>query len=644
MGGIAILRKRETKFFYLSVFIGILLTGQGCQEKPVRPPNILFIILDAARADHFSCHGYNKNTTPYIDAVSRKGIVFLNNFSPATGTASSVPKIFSSRYFSISLLEDIPFLLQKGWEANVLFTHNIFFTLDKQQIFLPEILSQKGYRTGIFSSQVFFRRSDFFMKHFDVNVNFLFSEDDKDNFEKKSLRKVISWLKKNKGKPFFAYCHLIPPHSPYLAKEEEKEFLKGIDSYFVEKVREKSDNEQGDISNWSEEEIEVLRGLYDGNLKRADKLVGLLYEELIKLGLVDQTIVIITADHGENLGEHNYFGHGGLPWDTGVKVPLIVSYPSVLPSGVKVKGLTESIDIMPTILDICRLNLPKGKSVDGVSLLDFINNPQKGKEAVFFGEGAIRTEEYKCIFASSGSELYNLRGDPGEVNNIADNNFLVVKTLRDIYEKKMGKYQRRFVETKRDGPPDFSFAFFTGYDYFVVEPENIFLKNAQTFSPAESSFLEKISLDKPWICMPHGLLCYYNKQSLLPSIKLSTSLPKGTYRVNLLLESDRDIRSSFSDKLEFRFRFVDNMPFSLPERIERKVYRGEEECYYFSIDLGEVTTSKEEFSLEIEFSPKETGWYLMRLMEFIPKGCQKKIEDDQERQRVIEDLKSLGYL
>ena len=139
------------------------------------------------------------------------------------------------------------------------------------------------------------------------------------------------------------------PHEPYIDGVEDKEFLSGADEKTIEIVKEKMEGRHEQSSDiFNKEEIKCLTGLYDSNLKYADGLVWALYEKLQALGVLNKTLIVITADHGENLGDHNLIGHGSDSWNSVVHTPLIIVYPSLIPKETKVKGLTESVDIMPT--------------------------------------------------------------------------------------------------------------------------------------------------------------------------------------------------------------------------------------------------------------------------------------------------------
>lgn len=620
----------------------LLLVQQEAQIKTGKPrtassPNILFIILDAARADHFSYYGYKKDTTPCMDSIARKGAVFLNHFSNATNTPPAIPRIFFSRYFSI------PVFHAGGWPWKIrqVEPEHIFKKFDDEQVLLTDILSRHGYRTALFHNHAQFTKDTYLVQKFDES--FYFERSYERPADEDTISAVVSWLKKNKKQKFFIYCHIMSPHRPYPPKEEDAEFLEGENPSVIKNIREALAGNIVDAAtnSWNQEELRILRGLYDGNLKYTDKWIGILYDGLKRLNLVNKTLIIITSDHGENLGEHGMLVHGGPPWDSVIHVPLIMVYPPLIPPGKKVNGLTESIDIMPTILDISKIDLPKGKTTDGISLLGAIQNPEAAKEAVFTNK-SIRTAEYKYI--PSKNLLYDLRKDPSEKRNIAQLKPLIRERLKDRFNKAMKPYKERYEESKRKEPPDFAF-YYPMWSY-KLSPGDVFQRYGR--EGPDSTVLEKTSPEKPWVLTlrdkQHHLFCLPAGSSP-PPITLSAPLPNSTYRIYVLLESPDKIPLS-PEKIGFKFRFDIQSPFVFPEHIESVTeYNGH---FYSYLDLGEVKVKNKKISLQILFLSPDKKSYKIRHIKFVPARCRKEDAADtpskEELHQRLEQLKSLGYL
>ena len=471
---------------YLTALIVFIIPAECSEEggEPSGPPNVVFILLDAARADHFSCYGYDKETTPLIDAIGRRGAVFLRNFVSATETYYSIPQIFTSRYFSEPIFQ----MDTWSWGIRRENPRTIFKKFDDQQILFPTLLSNAGYRTAFFHNHPWFMEKTDLARSFDES--FSFPTADRDPVDDQMVDAVLSWVNKHKEDKFFLYYHIMSPHQPYPPKEDDFKFIDKEELNKLNAVREKFKNRRGgDTRDWSKEELRYFRVMYDSNLKHTDHQIGRLYDELAELGLAKNTLFIITSDHGELLGQHGGLGHGGPSWESLIHVPLIMVYPRGISPGLRIGGLTESIDIMPTILDICNLRLPTGKSVDGESLKGLFDNPNGGKKAVY-SKDSIRTEEYKYLI--NKEYLFDLRKDPGETRNISSGKPVFLKgKLKDNYNKFMKKYRDRFRDAVRKSSPEFSFYYpilefkiapEDAYDTCWNEkPPRVFLKEGRFF-------------------------------------------------------------------------------------------------------------------------------------------------------------------
>ncbi|MBU1044607.1 MAG: sulfatase [Candidatus Omnitrophica bacterium] len=656
------MKKLIKVFLFLLIATAILvLFYLKINPKRLSKVNVLFIVLDAARADHFSCYGYEKNTTPNIDAIASKGAMFLNNFTQATYTQRSVPQIFFSRYYSKPVFVDHSGrYLKTNFQVEAPWT--IFNSYDDEQIILPEVLSLNGYRTVLFTEHPLLASpSDYFGRKFDeVYYNSCYESYSLDNtsLEKfddlKPVSGVISWLEKNKEKSFFIYCHIMLPHIPYRVKKEDSEFLKSDMSAAVELVREKANVKQyGSLENWSEEDIRILKELYDSNLQYADKWIGILYSEFKKLDLEKNTLVIITSDHGENLGDHDSgkhgLFHGGPPWDSVTHVPLIMSFPPLIPAGIRIKALTESVGIMPSIIDICKLKFPKNKSMDGTSLMKFIKYPFLQGKRYIFSRNFIRSNEYKCILKLDDYKyltedvLIDLKNDPKEKQDISNENYEVKEKLRKIFEQKMRPYQLRQDKQKRNTVIDYPFCYLMSS--FKISPKDSI---GILDEPKFSSFLDKKDqINKPCILNTYlfdQYFAYLPEKGRLPQLTLSAKVPNGTYQVSILI---RMFGNSYTkNQLGLKYRFDGNKPFTLPAQLNQAEEYDSVHPYYY-LELGKTQVDKEKFSVEIEFNPPDKKIYAIYHIKFTPNESQEKnvIQklDDAEQAKRLESLKALGY-
>jgi len=599
-------------------------------SKPdISQPNIILIVLDAARADHFSCYGYNKNTTPHMDAIAEKGAIFLNNFSNETFTLGSVSKMFCSRYYTVYVFQDDFW----RWKTRLVECKYIFRDFDNEQILLPKELSLNGYRTSLFHN-CYFTKKDPLGQTFDQNFWLKPNE--------KAIDTIISWIKNNKNCKFFIYCHIMCPHAPYILKDEDNEFLADEDPLRIKLVRESANIKNYDTFNKdNKENFRILRGLYDGNLKYIDNKIGLLYDKLEKLGLTDNTLVIITADHGENLGEHGSLFHSTLPWDSVTRVPLIMVYPPLIPPRTKVKALTELIDIPPTILDITGTKLPLGKTMDGISLLEALQNRGRGKYAVFTNN-SIRTQKYKYII--SKNLLYDLENDPHETKNISEEKTLIKNMLKEQFDSVMKPYKNRFINTREK--KIFHSPFFLKINCFTIFPKKTFEKYyelqrdktmlSDNTLTGKSWFLNKERFRTGLICIPEN--------GLPPAISLSIHMPNGNYHIFVLLESLNEA-SLLPEKFGFQSRFSTDQPYTFPEQI-KLMKRNNSNFYY--LNLGKSNVQNENFFSQILFRPYDKQRFVIRHVKFVPiQTATKRVFEgmsDEEFKEKTERLKSLGYL
>ena len=577
--------------------------------------------MDAARSDHFSCYGYDKLTTPYIDEIAKKGVVFHNHFSNSTCTETSIPQLFFSRYLAT------PTLFQADawrWGIRQYATDTIFKQGDAQQVFLSDLLSDKGYETVLFHNHQWFVKQSSIVKHFDAS----FYEERDTNVVSAS----IDWIRENRNTKFFAYCHIMSPHQPY-PYYRGKFLSKAITPNEISKTLKKIDMGATNKKDLIQRQLQIIHGLYDSKLNHTDRHIGRLYNELEKLGLAQNTLFIITSDHGENLGEHEKLFHGGPPWESVIKIPLISVCPRFIPAGKKVYCLTESVDVMPTIVDVLKLDFPPRKTMDGVGLFNLIDNPDLKKEAVFPAE-AIRTEEFKYFMG----HLYNVKDDPHETENIIEQQPRLAEELKKRLHKAMRPYEDRYEKTQRSSLPP-SEPFYYSVLEFEIEP-----KSEYVTSPIGSNPAKPWVLNIDWGGEEYGLFCI-PANGIPERISLSAPLPNGRYKMYALLKTWGKVPKT-AQEIGFRFRFDGESPFIYPPAI--RLVRKYRNNVFFYVEFSEVYVSTEEVSVQISFTPPNKNTYMIHHIKFEPLGRKKRkgveYDSDQEFRQKIEKLKSLGYM
>jgi len=393
--------------------------ADGLRQK-LAAANVLLVILDAGRAPSFGAYGYGRPTTPEIDRIAREGVVLERVFTPAVYTLGAMSSVWTSQY-------------PDRHHSEVSFSAR----LPKSRLTLAEVLSAQGIHTaGFVANPVAGRLFGFDrgFQDFDEVFRTLGTRGD-------AFRKVLPpWLAANRERRFFAYVHFREPHFPY-DPEPPFDTLFGPEGPISKAARRDmaffTDVNQGRRA-FSRAEQEHLVRLYDGNLAFADQEVGALRRAMEKDGLWERTVVIVAADHGEELFERGWIGHNVHLYEPSVHVPLIVRFPTAAGlAGTRVSALADLLDLAPTIADVMGARGKGGsdREFQGRSLLPVILGAP-GKAAVLSRtvwdrpRYALRDERYKYVYYTQTGEewLYDLQSDPGESRDVGP-----VEPLRAAY-------------------------------------------------------------------------------------------------------------------------------------------------------------------------------------------------------------------
>lgn len=394
--------------------------------------NVLLITIDALRPDHLSCYGYKRNTSPNIDELAHQGVMFTQAITAGSWTVESLPSLITGTY---------PFIHDIGeWRA----------PRNPSIHTLPELLQAKGIKSALFSNHGPLRDTIDIKDGFDS----IYTVEREVNDHQLTVE-VIKWLKENKDSAFFIYLHYEGLHVPYRPPEPYKS--KYLDDKFrVKKEIPISNNGsnpyrgEGKIPYIvAEDNISDIRyyiAQYDGAISYTDVQIGCLMDSLKRLGLLKHTLIILIADHGEMLGEHEiYFTHGPL-YENNVRVPLIIRFPRLFPRGKVIPQLVSLIDVAPTILEIMEINIPL--YIQGKSLLSLFKKDKFNLHPYVYiskeGESSIRSEDWKLIRRHDYYELYNYVKDPQEQYNLVNERKDKFKELKEVLEK----YERESISFK----------------------------------------------------------------------------------------------------------------------------------------------------------------------------------------------------
>jgi arylsulfatase A-like enzyme len=430
---------------------------------PSRPMNLLIFGVDSMRADHMSCYGYSRLTTPYMDRVAAQGIVFENCFSACIPTTPGYTTLFSGK--DVMSHEKVS-LDPRG-------------PIDPAIKLMPEMLREFGYASALVGfGEDFFRGFDRYLG-FDAGW---YAWEDRPARKAENLNAatlpVLEELAKS-GQPWLLFLRHMDPHAPYLPPPP-------YDGLFYSKDPTQPGLDMApirDFPNFADFHLSWMPpgiqdaahpiAMYDGELAYMDACIQRILVRLEELGQADDTLVLITSDHGETLYDHGcYFDHHGL-YEPTLHVPLIVRFPDGLGAGMRVPGCVLHQDLMPSLLDLLgKGRVAKREKMDGKSWVPLLTGERETNytefyitECTWMRKRGWRTSEWKLIDALEPDfhgkppvELYNLVDDPQENNNLAEKEPEVVRFLKDRMTRWVDK------RVKQTGKPDPILSFRLGLD------------------------------------------------------------------------------------------------------------------------------------------------------------------------------------
>ncbi len=380
-------------------------------------PDVLVLLIDALRRDHVSAYGHPRPTTPAIDALAADGVLFRDAVAASTFTKSSIASLFTGRF---------PYQHGVYWGSRRLDDGTVVADLlPRSEATLAEALGERGWLTRAWVQNSHLVERMGFAQGF---VDYRDSQGAIGRIHRGAFRFLRG---PGRRYPYFAYLHYIDLHDPYRPEPPyDRMFGDGGDPYegidldrwsaYLEAVR------RGEVMV-EPERIERLRAAYDGELRAIDDEVGRLFAELKRLGLYDQTLIVVTSDHGDGFGEHGFIAHSTVPYEELVRVPLIVKLPGGRFAGSEVAEQVRLVDVLPTVLAAVGVEPPAG--VAGCNLLPLLRGgglPEECAEAVIeiaepgaYPIAAVRTGRLKYIHHQHrGDELYDLAADPGERSDL----------------------------------------------------------------------------------------------------------------------------------------------------------------------------------------------------------------------------------
>jgi arylsulfatase A-like enzyme/thioredoxin-like negative regulator of GroEL len=382
--------------------LGALACGPEAASGPL---NVLVVTLDTTRADALGAYGQSLPVSPRIDAMAADGVLFEQAVASVPSTLPSHSTLFTGK---------------QPYAHGV--RSNSGYRLSDANLTLAEVLRTRGYRTGAEIAAPVLASKTQLDQGFDVYRDPKTSRSILELLDKRRggwlegaqrpaeeiTRNGIEFLRESAGRPFLLWLHYFDPHVPHDPPEPFKS--------------------------------QIAASPYHAEIRRADHHVGLVLDELERLGLRERTIVVLTADHGEGRDEHDEDTHSFFVYDTTMRVPLVFWGAAAIPRGRRVSSLVRLVDVAPTIVDL--LGLPPLEGAQGVSLRPLLEDPGADLGLTGYGESFeptltfgssvlrfVRLGNWKYIHKLE-PELYDVSADPGETRNLAAQHPEVAARLR----------------------------------------------------------------------------------------------------------------------------------------------------------------------------------------------------------------------
>jgi arylsulfatase A-like enzyme len=373
------LRMTAVVLLILVVVFNILTAAQSLLLVPDHP-NVLLILADTLRADHLGCYGYQRQTSPNIDTFAEECFVFDKAFSPSPWTKTTVGSLLTSLYPH---------------------EHNAFTwadNLSNANLTLSEIFRNENYLTFCIQANQIITSPYGFHQGFQVYKEM------KNDLAENLADEFITWVDKQKGRPFFAYLHFMDTHYPYTVPEEyprtfasdDQSHLK-LDKLIAQDIRILTE------MGMPQKDKDHIVDLYDDSIKYFDIHFGRILDALRASQKLDKTIVILLSDHGEEFWEHGSFGHGHTLYNELLHITLLIRYQKILPAK-KVPHPVHLIDLYPTILSLAGVDFDH--EIRGQNLLPAILNDRDPERVMYF-EGLLRGGEKRGVYKEGWKLIQN---------------------------------------------------------------------------------------------------------------------------------------------------------------------------------------------------------------------------------------------
>lgn len=384
--------------------------------------NIILVTLDTTRADHLGCYGYSKPTSPNLDKLADESVLYTRAISPSSWTLPAHASLFTGKFTTSHGAKydtEGPFCLADAIDAPQAWEKYRACGLSQQEITLADILKKQGYETLAVVGGPWMKKIFGLHKGFDYYDDFQI-----DTLVGRLAHQVTytsaKLVERSEKNGFFLFMNYFDPHFPY---QPPAEFAKP----FLPETQQQADNMT---------QTEIKLALYDGEIRRMDHYFGMFLDFLRGNDLYDNSMIIVTADHGELFGDfadHGKYGHGKYLYQGEIAIPLFIKYPKSEIAPGKSDIRIQLTDILPLICDRLSIDAPQG--IQGQAPPD-INHPIISETYYHKNENndgawkAVFEGDYKFMWNQEGKhQLFNLENDPGENDNLIEKEENIAKQM-----------------------------------------------------------------------------------------------------------------------------------------------------------------------------------------------------------------------
>jgi arylsulfatase A-like enzyme len=381
-----------------------LLIPPSKLEKPDKiAKHVVVVLIDTLRAR--SLKAFNPGTrvkTPVLDTIAREGGLFEATQAPENWTKPSTASLLTGLFPSTHGAKTDGAMVPKG------------------ATFLSEALKEAGFATGSFIANGYVSDKFGFNQGWDHYTNYI--REKKSTDAENVFKEAGDWIEKRKGERFFAYVHTIDPHVPYdppdefLSMYKKGEYTGQVAPRKTPELLAEAKKVPPKVT-FNDADKQNLKDLYDGEVSYHDHYLGLFIERLKRLGLYDDTVFVVTADHGEEFDEHGSWGHGHSVYQELLWIPYLIRLPGVVPAGKRISEAVSSMSIFPTVLEAAGVALPN--ALEDRSVLDWLRGGPPPAVPVAFSDflddrRVIRAGRWKLILRGLNETMFDLGSDPTE--------------------------------------------------------------------------------------------------------------------------------------------------------------------------------------------------------------------------------------